>query len=164
MPSSSAADPLYVKPVGSFARVMANVSTGLELLIGPAIIVVTIVLDLGREGLWAGTIATVCMIPFALVTRRITISANDRTRRLEKSGVPAVAEVTSSRSASVGEGWGVEVGLHITGDGLEPVDATLRCDDHPDLKVGTQLPALVDPADHAYALQSRLIKGEEVYI
>ncbi|GAA2586531.1 hypothetical protein GCM10010399_15690 [Dactylosporangium fulvum] len=42
--------------------------------------------------------------------------------------------------------------LLISGPGFEPFESASQCKDHPALKVGTQLNAVVDPTDGLYAI------------
>jgi hypothetical protein len=141
-----------------FGRLVPRVLAAPLLLIGPFLVYAAAFLATGEPtgNRWimavAGVAVTVSCVKLVLHEARLDDRARRDQRRLEAIGVPATAEITAVRPTSLGEESGIELSLLIRGFGLEPFESVSSCKDHPDLRVGARLNAVVDPTDRLYAI------------
>ncbi|MER7267011.1 hypothetical protein ABT344_01670 [Micromonospora carbonacea] len=145
-------------PASGFWRLLLGV-LGLGLLaIGPVLVYAAAFLatDEPTVNRWvmgaAGVGVTLSCLGLARREARQHDRARRDQRRLETVGVAATAEITAMRPASLGEESGIEVSLLISGPGFEPFATASQCKEHPSLKVGARLNAVVDPTDRLYAI------------
>lgn len=83
-----------------------------------------------------------------------TAVSREENRRLDAVGVPAVAEITDLTDfEGDGESSGVEVGLRVSGPGLRAFEATWRRTNHPGLRVGRRLAAVVDASGGRFRVE-----------
>lgn len=122
-------------------------------LFGPAQVVVVFVL--GENQLVfaiVGSVLTVAAIPLGLLVWRTGSRPIADTRRLDRVGVPATAEIVAVRDADLSGMPGVELRLRISGQGFQPFETTVECRDEDELRVGARLAARVDPADQLFMI------------
>lgn len=125
-------------------------------LAGPAFAVLGTVLEDGWHAMaWAGVGVTAFMAPLGVFFLRGVATSRKAERRVHKVGIPATAEIVAVATASVGEATGVELTLHVTGDGVRPFTGKVSCLADDDLHVGTTLNALVDPTDNTFTVVGR---------
>lgn len=142
-----------VVPRGRFARFASYTGGVLELLAGPALMIV-----IGRVGEFAlptlvGGIAVIVVVGgFGLATIVSTARMQRRVQRLAARGRPATAEVMDPRSVPLGEETGVEVTLLISGPDVPAFQTSYRGSDGRIDRLGASFPVIVDPADGAYMI------------
>lgn len=100
----------------------------------------------------AGVGVAIYCVRLTLSEARLDARARQDHRRLEAVGVAATAEITAVRPTSLGEESGIELSLLISGYGFEPFESASQCKEHPSLRVGARLNAVVDPANRLYAI------------
>nr|BFE57899.1 hypothetical protein GCM10020063_024250 [Dactylosporangium thailandense] len=144
-------------PAGGFGRLMRVLGAPL-LLMGPFLVFAAAFLATSEPtgNRWimaaAGVGVTVSCVRLHRFESRLDDQARRDQRRLETAGVPATAEITAVRPASLGEESGIELSLLISGPGFEPFASASQCKDDSALKVAARLNAVVDPADGLYAI------------
>ena len=145
-------------PSGRFWRSLLRVLEVPLLLIGPFMVYAAVVLATSEPTVnrWimgvVGVGVTVSCAKLVRYEARLADRARRDLRRLETVGVVATAEIMAVRPASLGEESGIELRLLISGSGFEPFESASQCKDHPGLKVGVRLNAVVDPTDGLYAI------------
>ncbi|GAA3458031.1 hypothetical protein ACFFSW_26155 [Saccharothrix longispora] len=139
--------------VGSFFVYLALLFAALA---GPAFAVIGFVVEDGvRAMAWTGLGVTLFMTPLAVFFWRGLAAGRKAERRVRAVGLPAAAEIVAVTRASVGEDFGVELTLRVSGTGIAPFVGRVTCLAEDDLVVGTVLRALVDPADNAFTVVGR---------
>ncbi|TCO52471.1 DUF3592 domain-containing protein [Actinocrispum wychmicini] len=138
---------------GPGSRVTLYVMAVVVWLTGPIVLAFAVVVEGNRwVPLVVGCVVAVGTIPLGWVIWGSTSRRVAETRRLEREGVLATAEIVAVRDTDMSGMVGVELRLRISGEGFAPFEATVECTDEPDLRVGTQLTARVDPADRLFMI------------
>ncbi|BCL17308.1 hypothetical protein [Micromonospora sagamiensis] len=145
-------------PSGGSARLLLRVLEVPLLLLGPFMVCAAAFLatDEPTTNRWimavAGVGVTASSVGLVRYEARLRDRARRDLRRLETVGVAATAEITAIRPTSLGEEEGIELSLLISGPGFAPFGSASQCKDHPALKVGARLNAVVDPSDGLYVI------------
>jgi hypothetical protein len=160
--SINGTSPLYVKKLGRGTTTSTAVGCGILAVSGPVLILFASLQPEGLIGILGGIVLTVVAIPFSLWVWRGMRRQLVRIRRLDESGVDAVAEILGVTPATVGEAKGVALDVRLVADGLESYEATIRCAEDERLVVGGNLPATVEPASKDFMLHSKAVRGEQV--
>ncbi|ONI70368.1 hypothetical protein ALI144C_47775 [Actinosynnema sp. ALI-1.44] len=122
-------------------------------LAGPAILVFVPVPDEDRTvAVIVNVVVTLIMIPLGLLVWRTASTAAVDQRRLDRAGVPAVAEILSSDHTDLDGMVALELRLRLSGEGFEPFEATVRCSYEDGLEAGVRLNAKVDPSDQLFMI------------
>lgn len=100
-------------------------------------------------------VVAVALVPLGLLLWFDAKEREEDTKRLRRTGRPAVAEVVEVDHVDPGDDTGtvVELRLRISGDGVSPFAATYRGRPDPEYRVGGLLYATVDPADNLFTLR-----------
>jgi hypothetical protein len=155
--------PRYVQKPGSklgsrtgpVFRIVLYVLVVLMWVAGPGLIVFGALVVTGGETMvpiLVGAGLTLLLTPFGLVLWRSTVRQAADTRRLQRDGVPATAEIITAKGADLDGMVALELRLRVSGDGFDPFEDTVSCAYEDDLRVGTQLAAKVDPADQEFMI------------
>ncbi|WP_406091691.1 hypothetical protein [Streptomyces sp. NBC_01013] len=102
----------------------------------------------GADLLIIGTVFTVVFPPLGLGLWGHTVTERKQNSRLDAVGVPATAEIAGPTDVDRdGETPGVAVGLRVSGPGFRTFETTWHGSNHPGLRVGLRIDAVVDPVD-----------------
>lgn len=125
---------------------------------GPVLLAAAATLDPPRSsadfwGLLAGgVLSTVVGVGFGVFGWRLVGRSRRDARRLSAAGVAATAEILAMANYLGGEDPGLSLHLRVSGPGFATFEAdTIRAVD-PALVPGAVLAAVVDPADHLFAI------------
>jgi hypothetical protein len=160
--SINGTSPLYVKKLGRGTKASTAVGCGILAVIGPFLILFASLRQDGPLGIVGGIVLTVVAIPFSLWVWRGVRRQLVRIRRLEESGVEAVAEIRGATPATVGETKGIALDVRLSAAGLESYEATIRCAEDERLVVGGTLRATVEPESKDFLLHSEAVRREQV--
>ncbi|MEO3974105.1 hypothetical protein [Streptomyces sp. CAU 1734] len=146
-------EPEYVPRIGPFGVFFLRAMILFGMLVGPVTLATIGRIDESpRTQAIVGGLFTAVFTPVCVWAWRAAGRARARTRRLDRSGIPAAAEVLASVETPVGEGAGVALTLRISGPGLPSFDAVHECGKSPSPQVGEVLFALVDPAGRLFTI------------
>ncbi|MCX4769305.1 hypothetical protein EES39_21815 [Streptomyces sp. ADI92-24] len=119
-------------------------AAALMCLCGP--VMMGLALFTGADVVIIGIVFTVVFLPLGLGLWGHTVTEREQNRRLDAVGVPAAAEITGLTDFDWhGESPGVEVGLRVSEPGFRTFEMTWHRTNHPGLRAGLRLTAVVDP-------------------
>ncbi|MGW6213588.1 hypothetical protein [Streptomyces sp. NPDC055109] len=151
--SSRGAEPIQVSTLNGVGAALMRGLAALILLCGPVVLAIAASsLTHSWVALLVGALATVVGIPAGVAVWRLAGRNRAATRRLERVGIRATAEIIALTLVSSDEGHVYEVVMRLSGSGLVPFEVTQSRAGGTDLHVGAHLRALVDPADHSFAI------------
>ncbi|MFH9316860.1 hypothetical protein ACH4LO_17670 [Streptomyces anulatus] len=140
--------PTQVSHVGPWAAAWVYLFLVALGLLGPFLMVLGVFI--GQGVVVTGMVCTVILVPLGFVVG-LTVAAERRhNRRLDAFGVPATAEITELTEWGTEDDGGAVVVLRISGPGFRTFEATWRRSQHPALRVGLRLDAVVDPSGNLF--------------
>ncbi|WP_433272964.1 hypothetical protein ACQPZF_17795 [Actinosynnema sp. CS-041913] len=136
-----------------FLTSLGRVFTAFELLIGPALMIGAWFIP--TDGRWImfgiGALAAAVLISDYNGDRTVKAETRAQHDRLDRSGIPATAEIVAIKEVDLGDGSGIQLRLRVEGNGLTPFEADST--DHrrrPHYEVGNRLHVVVDPSDNLF--------------
>ncbi|MFM9694131.1 hypothetical protein [Streptomyces europaeiscabiei] len=143
--------PTQVTKVGPWAAAWMYLFLVALGLLGPFLMVLGVLGVLAGQGpVVTGMVCTVVLVPLGCVVG-LTVAAERRhNRRLDAFGVPAVAEITELTEWDTGDDGGAVVVLRVSGPAFRTFEATWKRSQHPALRVGLRLDAVVDPSGNLF--------------
>ncbi|MDX3309967.1 hypothetical protein P1S61_12860 [Streptomyces sp. ME08-AFT2] len=140
--------PTQVSKVGPWAAAwmyLFLVALGLS---GPFLMVLGVFA--GQGLVITGIVCTVVLVPLGFALG-LTVAAERRyNRRLDAFGVPATAEITELTEWDTGDDGGAVVVLRVSGPDFRTFEATWKRSQHPALRVGLRIDAVVDPSGNLF--------------
>ncbi|MBB5954246.1 hypothetical protein FHS29_000816 [Saccharothrix tamanrassetensis] len=128
--------------------------TAFELLLGPALMIGAWFVP--ADGRWVmfgiGVLVTLVLVSEINGNRVVKTETKAQHDRLERSGVPATAEIVGVREVDLVGGSGVGLRLRVFGVGLVPFEADYLEQRGQRYEVGDRLRVLVDPSDNLFRL------------
>ncbi|ALG13035.1 hypothetical protein [Kibdelosporangium phytohabitans] len=97
-------------------------------------------------------VVMIIMIPLGLPIWRTASQVGADQRRLDRVGLPAVAEVLASDDTDLDGMVALRLRLRLSGDGFDPFEATVRCGYEDGLTAGARFNAKVDPSDQLFMI------------
>jgi hypothetical protein len=97
-----------------------------------------------------GVVCTVLLVPLGFAVEFTVAAERRHNRRLDAFGVPAAAEITELTEWDTGDDGGAAVVLRVSGPAFRTFEATWKRSQHPALRVGLRLDAVVDPSGNLF--------------